>query len=484
MGIINWILLAGSAFLLGVAFYTLLFGGKNFGSKPDKEKAAPEIEVEGDVRLEKLAEKLWLRAQETGEIQVEELSSLWVEEEKTEAGQEKEYFFNNEKIQEFFTKYIGKAPWFREAPLQKEVCYQILLILEREGDCSSVVNVVGDKESTWDSNTYSLLGKTTLLEHTIHVAEKVVALLKEEDAAYAVPNTMIAALGHDIGKIPSCREDLYSMGEHPLTAGTVLAGIEEFDQLKRKDEILRAIKLHHKEPEGLLGETLKKADQKARQKELEWATREIARKRKQQEAEENIPQEPESTTKPPAPVPSNPEAAWQAQADIYGDGAESKERTKKSGKPQHINISPWFKPDEFLEAMKPHINKIKGRYFKAFSMPDGYVYFQAKVLEEVARKQAQEANAVDIMSADDSVMQRVLLTIVDHYRSQQDIIAGELIQGNYFGGYFKIITSGKNMVGFYVPFHAEVFGSIAEMEALKEGTILKNFKTVTIEGKE
>jgi predicted DNA-binding transcriptional regulator len=114
----------------------------------------------------------------------------------------------------------------------------------------------------------------------------------------------------------------------------------------------------------------------------------------------------------------------------------------------------------------------------AFSMSNGYVYFQAKALEEVARQQAEQAGAMDVvtMAAGDPTMGRVLFTVVDQLR-KNGLIARELIKDQYFGGYFTIITGGRAMKGFYTPFHAEAFGSIAKMEQQKTG-ILKNFKSV------
>ncbi len=70
-----------------------------------------------------------------------------------------------------------------------------------------------------------------------------------------------AALAHDLGKLQSLRGYLYSLGEHPLAAGRPLAGIAGFNELPKKEEILRAVRLHHKMVQGLLGKTLKKADQ-------------------------------------------------------------------------------------------------------------------------------------------------------------------------------------------------------------------------------
>ena len=143
------------------------------------------------------------------------------------------------------------------------ICGQILKLLDQEGHCPSVVDIQGDVEGSWDENTYQLLAGTTLLDHSLNVAEQVVQLLSEDKACHVIPDTMIAALGHDLGKLESMRGYLYSLGEHPLAAGRPLAGIAGFKELRRKDEILQAIKLHHKRPQGLLGKTLKKADQKA-----------------------------------------------------------------------------------------------------------------------------------------------------------------------------------------------------------------------------
>ena len=57
-------------------------------------------------------------------------------------------------------------------------------------------------------------------------------------------------------------------------------------------------------------------------------------------------------------------------------------------------------------------------------------------------------------------------------------IARELVKERYFGGYFTITTKGgKTMKGFYTPFHAQAFGSLAVLEKDKTG-LLKNFKSV------
>ena len=118
----------------------------------------------------------------------------------------------------------------------------------------------------------------------------------------------------------------------------------------------------------------------------------------------------------------------------------------------------------------------------AFSMPNGYVYFQVRAIEEVARKQAEKAGAMDIatLADKDKSMQKVLFSVVEQFRSAHNTIARDLIRDQYFGGYFTIkMQSGKTMKGYFTPFKAEPFGSIAELENGKRG-ILKNFVSVDI----
>jgi len=226
-------------------------------------------------------------------------------------------------------------------------------------------------------------------------------------------------------------------------------------------------------PKGLLGTTLKKADQLARQKELE----------------ENSLAIEETEPKPKKNVTTDSGAAtWQAQEDIYGETGTISRRKVKSKAPVSMDISAWFDAALFLEALKPHINKMYGRQFFAFSMSNGYVYFQAKVLEDIARQQAEKAGCMEIvtMAKRDTSMRNVLYTIVHQLRTEHDVIADGLIKDGFFGGYFSVTRKiGKPMKGFITPFHAEAFavighiaGSEAEMEQAKP-KILKDIVKVS-----
>lgn len=463
--IIGWPnVLLSIALLMAVVAGTALFRADHSQGPPAPEK----------ITLRKLS-KGWIKGgSET--IHISELVHLWRDDQRLE--QATGTLVLNNPRSAAFLKQIREWPFFKKFPQQQAVCRHIVQLLDREGSCPSVVNVQGDVEAAWDENTYRILAQTTLLNHSLNVAEQVVQLLSEDQAWHVIPDTMVAALGHDLGKLSSARGSLYSLGEHPLAAGKPLVTIPGFNELTRKEEILRAIKLHHKMPEGLLGKTLKKADQLARQKELEMTVQQTtvepmeehcpAADPPQKTLTENKGLSPETVHSPA--IVDQVQASWQAQVDIFNEKPGADRKQQETTPPQLIDISRWFDAAGFLNELKPSINRMIGRRFFAFSMPDGHVFFQVKILEEVARKQAERAGCMEIatMGPDDLTMRQVLFTIVHNLRQEYDVIARGLIRDGYFGGYFLVTKKfGKNMKGYYTPFHAEAFGSIAEMEQSK-----------------
>ncbi|MBU4395047.1 MAG: HD domain-containing protein [Proteobacteria bacterium] len=351
--------------------------------------------------------------------------------------------FRNERIQEFYNKRVRPL---RHASLQQAVCRDLLSLLDTEGQCPSVVNVGRDVEASWDSNTYTLLGQTNLIDHSLNVAEQVICLLQASETGFLMPDTIIAALSHDLGKLPSIRGHLYSLGEHPLAAGRILVGLQSFKQLPLKEEILQAVKFHHKQPQELLGKTLKRADQLARQQEIEQAQERLQ------------------------PLEEPPK--WHNEAKSQDGIFEEKPETKKNVAVPKLIKLPWLDTHALLKDMRPYINKLEGRRFQAFSMPNGFVYFMPKILEVIAKKQAEKAGVLEVGSMEKEEMREVLLSIV-HQLRQEDVIANGLLQNNYFGAYFTVtMKSGVTMNGYYTPCHAEAFDSIAVMEDAKSGILL------------
>ena len=406
----------------------------------------------------------WVRPKSFTRIEgvkhISELAHLWRNEQVIAEGL-KEFELVHPRSRSFASQ-LRTWSFFNQASGQRAVCLEILRLLDREGHCPSVVDVQGDVEAAWEQNTYRILAKTTLLDHSLNVAQQVVKLLSDHQAWHVIPDTMVAALAHDLGKLKSARGSLYALGEHPLAAGAIISGIPGFKELSRKEDILRAIKMHHKMPEGLLGKTLKKADQQARQQELERGVGEAAPEETKESYEKEAPEKP--------PQPSAREAVQRVQADIYGENINPAPSRAEIAPPQRMDISSWFDAAGYLAMLKPYINRVEGRRFLAFSMADGLVYFQVKVLEEVARKQAQKAGCMEIatMAQDDPSMRQVLFSVVQQLRKEHEVIATGLIKAAYFGGYFLVTRKFNTKIrGYYTPFHAEPFGSIAEMERSK-----------------
>ncbi|MDD2467198.1 MAG: HD domain-containing protein [Desulfobulbus sp.] len=406
----------------------------------------------------------WVRPKSSTRIEgvkhISELAHLWRNELVIAEGIEKSELVHPRSRS--FASQLRTWSFFKQAPGQRAVCLEIVRLLDREGQCPSVVDAQGDVEAAWEQNTYRILAKTTLLDHSLNVAEQVVKLLSDNQAWHVIPDTIVAALGHDLGKLKSARGSLYALGEHPLAAGAIISGIPGFKELSRKEDILRAIRMHHKMPEGLLGKTLKKADQQARQRELERWVRVEELEETKESNEEEAPEKP--------PQPSSREAVQRVQADIYGETVNPAPSREEIAPPQRMDISAWFDAAGYLAMLKPYINRVDGRRFLAFSMADGLVYFQVKALEEVVRKQAQEAGCMEIatMAQGDSTMRQVLFSVVQLLRREHEVIATHLIKATYFGGYFMVTRKhSKEMRGYYTPFHAEPFGSIAEMERAK-----------------
>ncbi|MBU3984891.1 MAG: HD domain-containing protein [Proteobacteria bacterium] len=392
-----------------------------------------------EVLLQNLSQ-MWIK---NGKVNIADLAPLWRDEQVPEIVEEVSIEFRNERIQEFYNKRVRPL---RHASQQQAVCRDLLSLLDTEGRCPSVVNVGRDVEASWDSNTYTLLGQTNLIDHSLNVAEQVICLLQASETGFLMPDTIIAALSHDLGKLPSIRGHLYSLGEHPLAAGRILVGLQSFKQLPLKEEILQAVKFHHKQPQELLGKTLKRADQLARQQEIEQAQERLQ------------------------PLEEPPK--WHNEAKSQDGIFEEKPETKKNVAVPKLIKLPWLDTHALLKDMRPYINKLEGRRFQAFSMPNGFVYFMPKILEVIAKKQAEKAGVLEVGSMEKEEMREVLLSIV-HQLRQEDVIANGLLQNNYFGAYFTVtMKSGVTMNGYYTPCHAEAFDSIAVMEDAKSGILL------------
>ena len=173
--------------------------------------------------------------------------------------------FRHKEITRFYKEKVNCKPFYLNDI--RECAEDILKLLDDEGDCPSVVRRNSkEPEKGLETNIYEMLEKIPLYLHSLNVAEEIARLCTHEAV---VPKAVIAALAHDLGKIPSYQEKAYSTGDHPHIAPMVLETLTSFSKLSFGDDIIEAVRCHHRpNPEKDLAQKLKDADQAARTKEV------------------------------------------------------------------------------------------------------------------------------------------------------------------------------------------------------------------------
>ncbi|HAK87658.1 MAG: hypothetical protein A2X55_09050 [Nitrospirae bacterium GWB2_47_37] len=425
--------------------------------------------------------KLWLEptGEDSGNEQTEKKETANLEEKKTE---EIQISYQHQEIRDFYLIYIADKHYF--LGVNGKIVRELLNILDQGGDCPSVVNTFNEDEGKLPKDVYDILARTSLLQHTMNVAEKMVESLGSSGPV--IPKAVITALAHDLGKIPSYSKT-YSTGDHPLISIGILNQIAAFTALpdKDKDEIFKAIKDHHRNSDEFLCVKLKEADQASRRKELAENSKNIIRNADAESNKEPL-NEPVSLETPtpdvnvketyiiPHYVSTKDENTKKKPGDTDIFGSQVKPEKEK------VNITeqdlPWLDLDEFIGELNPYINRLNGGRWDAFSMSSGYVYFQVKILWEVAKKIARKKDHKEVLlgDADEGLRRNILFSIVSRLRTDKDAIARGLIKDEFFGAPFVVrMRDGKEFdKGYYTPFVAEVFaGTVSELEARKVGKL-------------
>lgn len=212
---------------------------------------------------------IWAKRKEAV-IRLEELSRLWRNTQVIQEQSSIPHFFTA-VIRDFFERHINKKPFYTGTA--KTVINNLLTLLDTEGEVSSVVSGQNETESKIPENTYQMLSQVSLAEHTIHVAEEVLTIVPY---SANLPIALIAALAHDIGKIPKFRKQYYALGDHPFISVTVLENIGGFKELVYADDVIQAVRDHHLKPKNYVGEMLKEADTRARRRELAEVQKKLA----------------------------------------------------------------------------------------------------------------------------------------------------------------------------------------------------------------
>ncbi len=143
--------------------------------------------------------------------------------------------------------------------------------LENLGHCPSIATDLKDTESFELHLVRDYLAQVSLKEHSYRVAEIIIELLKNTclDFEILVPKAVIAALAHDLGKIPEYRlSGIYNTSEHPPISAYKFKELAEEIRVSWLDDALEAIREHHSSSKGHFTELLRQADRIARQREL------------------------------------------------------------------------------------------------------------------------------------------------------------------------------------------------------------------------
>lgn len=378
-------------------------------------------------------------------VKLEELAHLWQNKsKKTKAKQPKkttkaeEARFKTKRVQEFYNS-ISKMN-----PKHLKVCKNLLDFLEENGNCPSVVPWdIPDAATNYDNKTHKQLEQVSLLDHSLNVAKRVIEDLTKEKKPFLIPDAVVAALGHDLGKIPSKLFLVHQLEDHTVPSAEVANNIAGFSSLAKSEEILVAIKNHHHDSENFLDQILIQANEEAREMEIEQA---------------------DTAPEPQVSLPTK----------SMTDAGRHEAKKQASG----IDIGGWFDIEAFLQEIKGTINVLSNGKFQAFSMPKGVVYVQVEMISDLLMEQAGKANASEIVMRDksnNSEMKSVLLAAVQLFRSKGLIAVDELKEG-HFMTFFDLHYREEILEQNYTPFRAEAFlapgETIEELEQIKTGLLL------------
>lgn len=482
----------GLATVLGVfilIFVVAMRGRANLGDHPEPSGS---IERPGDgepIALGDLSQ-VWNRPDEERVISLAELSRNWCArpEAPAKTPEPPPPPFRHPEIAEFHRELVqGKAKMVENVRLCID---ELLRILDREGDCPSVVNRnTKEAEGKLETNVYARLAQLPLYRHSLNVAREMAARCNQPLMA---PKEVITGLAHDLGKLPSYQEPMYCTGDHPLIAPTILEKIESYRQLTFAEEVTDAVRQHHRaQPESDLGKRLKSADQACRTREIAalldpnpGKPREgkgpAGRRREKGTVREPVAETPAPPVQAPRDTPPETDGTTMAEEtqaanvvvfgaypdpdpDIFGASGSTDERIENSLVPID-----WFDPAATLSYLKQFINRMKGGRFFVFSMPDGTVYVQVAFFWMAAKRLSH--NDTKLLAADADIQARrdIMFSMVERLKERK-AIATDLMGPGYFMARFVINPDSEApREDNFIPFRAEAFGeAVSTLEARK-----------------
>ena len=147
------------------------------------------------------------------------------------------------------------------------VVQELMEVLQKDGHIPSVYNVYS--KPTNSHTSYGRLANVSLAAHAINTSTIFMECIDRRMPLDQL--TMIACLGHDIGKIPrylKLVDGTYSRIKHARASALVVQDlIGARIPLQQAELIVDAIRFHHENGSGLIWEKVVNADRRARERE-------------------------------------------------------------------------------------------------------------------------------------------------------------------------------------------------------------------------
>mgnify|MGYP001267563055 CR=1 FL=1 len=174
-------------------------------------------------------------------------------------------------IKDFYGKYLFQYKKYFVEQKVENVLLELLNLLEQKGSCSSVLVNDNNKINNYYISVKDNLALIPLREHSLNTTQVMIEQINRTYSNFIdtyITKGTIAALAHDIGKIPEFQNSgLFNTKNHPDIAATWLESKLPDDYIGKRD-ILIAIKDHHTYTTELLSQLLRESDKIARQREL------------------------------------------------------------------------------------------------------------------------------------------------------------------------------------------------------------------------
>lgn len=357
--------------------------------------------------------------------------------------------FKHQEIEDFYINCLSKEI----SGTYLDLSFLILQLFDDDFDMPSVARLEQYRESDneYNESEYSALARVPLWKHSFNTVEEYIAGNKKTASSAGIgssyPLSIVACLGHDLGKLTIFRTKYYVHGEHAATGADVIDQLADSKLKETQREVLSAaIRTHHyKTIKGLgnIAIKLMEADRHARKKEM---------------------------------LGLDLFKVQKALSHNHEETEETKYDTSEI-------LIPWFNVREYLEELKPYINNpslCKINYY-GVSMRDGNVYFYGKLLYDAfaavaLRRGAPEA---EIYKGKDD-KRRLMIYLVKELK-RAGAIAEDLIQEGFFCAPFvaQMANMEKGKPVLLTPFRARVFDlNVVKEDAEKEG-FFTNFVSIT-----